>query len=187
MIKSYDVLWPADFPYRLMSFRFYFENVNTHMLNLYHAAGMNFIYEQIKICYVLPQNEFYQLLQLQNTEEPHNEKYNSILIRAVFGDEPKTEADLEIENEELMGILQPGARFNRHYLHLHRFPEAGNDMVLTDESRPSCFHHFVCSGILPGMPDERPVIRLVYSESCDGIFQIINPWLNDKDERVRLS
>jgi hypothetical protein len=187
MIKSYDVLWPADFPYRLMSFKFYFENVNTHMLNLYHAAGMNFIYEQIKICYLFPQNEFYQLLKLQNTQEPHSEKYNSILIKGVFADAPKTEADLEIENEQLLDVLHSGSHFNKHHLNLHRLPEAGNDMVFTDESRPSCFHHFVCSEFLSGIADRHPLIRLLYSGSCGDFFEIINPWLSDKDKRVALS
>jgi hypothetical protein len=173
MIKSLEVLLPIKFPYRLFSFKFFFENMNSHLLNMYHAAGMNLIYEQKKICYLFPQNEFYQLLKLQNIEEPHDPKYNSILIKGIFGEEPKIEADIEIENEEMLDILQPDNNLNRYQLSLHRLPEPENDIVITDKSKSSYFHHFSCREVLLTTSDHPSFISMIYLESCNDFYQII--------------
>ena len=66
--------------------RAYFENQNTHIIDMYHAGGMNLVYNITKVCYVYPENEFYELLQLQNIEELHEPKYDWLLMKGMYGE-----------------------------------------------------------------------------------------------------
>jgi hypothetical protein len=185
MIKSFEIIRPADIPYRLLSFQFFFENINSHILNLYHAAGMNLIYHITKTCYLFPQNEFYQLLKLQNTEEPHEEKYNWILMKGIFDENPKIEADIEIENEKILDLLQPDNHFNKKRLHLHRLPEADNEIVISDKST-IIFHHFLCKEVLINTTHNSPFINMIYLLSYTNFYHIINLWFNKENKLMPL-
>jgi hypothetical protein len=181
MIKSLEVILPIDFPYRLVSFKFFFENYNTHTMNLYHAAGMNLIYEQTKMCYLFPQNEFYQLLELENTDEPHDEKYNWILMKGTYDNEPKIAADIKIENKEMLDNSQPGIHFDRQRFNLHRLPEPEDDIAISDQGESALFHHFSCREVLL-TEGYYPLIGMIYLQSYYNPAEIINRWLDEKDK-----
>lgn len=187
MIKSFEILRPAGIPYRLLSFKFYFENVNTHILDLYHAAGMELVYFITKSCYFFPQNEVYQLLQLQNTEELHEPKYNWLLIKVIFGEAPKTKATIHIENEELLNIKQPDHNFDKEQLFPNRLPESGNDIVISDTMKDSFFYHFYCNEVLPGSIGLPPFISIIYLNTYANPHEIINLWLNEEYQLSPLS
>lgn len=180
MIKSFEVLLPKDFPYTLISFKFYFETYNTPIMNLYHAAGMNLLYEHIRICHLFPQNEFYQLSELRNTDEPHDEKYNLILMKGICDKGPKVPLDIDIENGELLDILRPGSQFNKHRLRLDRLPKPADDLLISDE-RPGLFHHFSCGEVFKALPNGVPCVRLVYVTSVNDPLDVVRSWFADRD------
>lgn len=187
MIKSFEILRPAGIPYRLLSFKFYFENVNTHILDLYHAAGMELVYFIAKSCYVFPQNEFYQLLQLQNTEELHEPKYNWLSVKGIFGEAPKTAAIIYIENEGLLNTQQPNHHFNKDQLFLNRLPEPGNDIVISDTMNDSLFYHFFCNEVTGSSMRLSPFISMIYLNSYANIHEIINLWFDEENKLLPLS
>jgi hypothetical protein len=187
MLKSYEIIRPADVPYALLSFKFLFENMNTHIVDIYHASGMNLVYNIEKSCYLFPQNEFYQLLKLQNTGEPHIQKYNWLLVKGVFSDVPKIEAEIEIEDEEILSVLQPDNHFNKSQLFLHRLPEPGNEMVIADTSGTIFFHHFVCKEIVTGTTNYAPLISLSYLNSYHSQYQVVNLWSNEENKLAPLA
>jgi hypothetical protein len=187
MLKSYEIIRPADVPYALLSFKFFFENINTHIVDMYHASGMNLVYNIEKTCYVPAKNEFYQLLKLQNKEEPHIQKYNWLLMKGIFSNVPKIEADIEIENEEIVNLLQPDNHFNKSQLLLHRLPEHGNEMVIADIVPIACFHHFVCNEVLPGSVNYSPFINLNYLNSYNSSYQAVNRWCNEETKLAPLT
>jgi hypothetical protein len=143
---------------------------------MYHAGGMNLVYNLEKTCYVPAKNEFYQLLKLQNTEEPHIQKYNWLLMKGIFSDAPKIQTEIEIENEEIVNLLQPDNHFNKSQLLLHRLPEPGNEMVVADTSETTLFHHFVCNEVLPGSMNYLPLISMRYLNSYNSYYHAVNRW-----------
>jgi hypothetical protein len=187
MIKSLEIIRPADFPYRLIYFDFFFNTINSHILNIHHAAGMNFVYEQMKICYVFPQNEFYQLLRLQNTEEPHIQKYNWILMKGIFAGEPAIKADIQIENEEILDLLQQDNHLDKKHLYLYRLPERENDIVISEEMSTTVFHHFICNEAFISAPDSFPFINMIYLNSYNNLYHLLNLWFNEENKLMALS
>jgi hypothetical protein len=187
MIRSLEIIRPANIPYRLLDFDFFFNTINSHILNIHHLAGMNFIYQQMKMCYLFPQNEFYQLLKLQNTDEPHEAKYNWLVLKGVFGGAPGIAAGLDIENEEILEWLQPDNHFDKSHLHLFRMPERGNDIVIMDEMSVNSFHHFYCVDILQDPQNYFPLLRLHYLNSYTNFYQVINLWFNEENKLEALN
>lgn len=178
MVKTYQILRPHDIPYRLLSFQFYFENENSHMMNIYHAAGMSLLYHIARRCYVIPGNEFYQLLKLQNTAEPHEPKYDHLLMKGIFGGQPEVEANLTIENEDIFNLLQQDNHLYKHIC-LYKLPEPGNDLVIFEEQK-KVYHHFTCAGILKAAPEGYLLINADYHNSYDHFYPVINSWLGEE-------
>jgi hypothetical protein len=181
MIQSYEVIRPAGFPYRLVNFQYYFNTENSRIINLHHAAGMDLVYEQVKICYLFPQNEFYQLLKLQNKEEPHPVYYNWIVLKGIFGGRAAIAAELNIENKETMEEVQPGHAITNKGLYLHRLPEINNDIVICDEQSKLPYYHFLCTKVVT-TPGAAPVIDLFYLQAYPGINQILNRWFDEENK-----
>ncbi|HTQ63187.1 MAG TPA: hypothetical protein VMI12_00220 [Puia sp.] len=184
MIKSLEILRPIDFPYRLFSFRFFFENINSHIINMHNVAGMDFIYEQIRICYVLPQNEFFQLLKLKNIEEPHQQKYETILMKGIFTKDDIIECKMSIENQKDYSSAYNAAIEN--YIRLNKLPEIGDEIAIADKNAVNLFHHFSCFDIWHEGAKHLPLAKLVYLNSYNNLSEIINPWLDHKDDFATL-
>ncbi|OQP60186.1 hypothetical protein A3860_34470 [Niastella vici] len=146
---------------------------------MYHAAGMNLVYEQVKMCYVFPQNEFYQFLKLQNTKELHDEKYNFLLIKGIFGEDAKLEIAIDIENEEVLNLMEPQHHFNSNRVSAHRLPEPNDDIFLGDTNNGTTYHHFLCydihSDIWAGVSD----VSVRYVSSYDNLNRIICFWFDE--------
>src|SRR6266498_5166269 len=185
MIKEFVILRPPDFPYRLVSLYGYFYN-NHHLINFYHAAGMNLIYEQTKICYVFPQNEFYQLLKLQNTQEPHDPKYNWLLMKGIFGGEPTIQAHIEIENEEILEQLHPDNDFDKKHLKLHRMLECDDEIAISDKTSTKGFHHFLCNAVFSDILNYLPTISMTYLQFYKNLYPIINLWFDEENKLMPL-
>lgn len=182
---SFEIIRPADIPSRLLSFKFYFENLNTHIIDLYHAGGMNLAYYINKLCYIFPQNEFYELLKLQNIEELHEPKYNWLLMKGMFAGQGNTAVDIEIENEETLNLLHPNNNFNKKSLFLSKLPEQENEIVIGDTDK-NIFHHFLYIEVFAGSPGSRSFITMTYLNSYYDIYQIINLWFNDENKLLPL-
>jgi hypothetical protein len=185
MIKEFVILRPPDFPYRLISLYGYFYN-NHHLINFHHAVGMDLIYEQAKICYVFPQNEFYQLLKLQNSQEPHDSKYNWLVMKGIFAGEPAIDVYIEIENEEQLQQLYPDNYFNKR-LKLHRMLENDDEITLTDNANTKVFHHFLCNAVFSDTLNYLPTISMTYLQSYKNIYPILNLWFDEENKLMPLS
>ena len=181
---SFEIIRPDGIPSRLLSFKFYFENMNTHILDLYHAGGMNLVYNINKTCYVFPQNEFYELLKLQNIEELHEPRYNWLLMKGMFGEQGNLAVDIEIENEETLDLLHPNNSFNKKHLSISKLPEQENEMVIGDTNK-NIFHHFLCNEVSAG--GRVPIINMTYLSSYYDISQIINLWFDEENKLLPLS
>lgn len=182
MIRSFDVLIPRDFPYALVSFQFYFYNYGSGTVNLYHAAGMELVYEQTRVCYVCPEGVFYQLLTLRNREEPHSAKYEMLLMKGWF-DGAAVEADLEVVNPGLLAIVCPKHGLDLTRLTVPELPKAGSELAIRDPDRRSVVHHFYCQEVLPRREGaDRPLIRVEYLETMS-LLEVVNDWL-DIDDRL---
>lgn len=179
MIKSFEILRPANIPYRLLSFEFFFENVNSPVVNFYHAAGMHLNYLQVRIAYALHQHEFYQLLHLQNRNEPHEPKYNWLLMKANLDDHPAIQTHIEIEAEE----ERPLPSIASQWL-VHRLPGVGSEMILSANEN-TLHHHFVCNEITNEMYDI-PLLRLSYLNSYTRFSDILNLWFNEENRLLPL-
>ena len=182
MLKSYEIIRPADVPYALLSFKFFFENINTHIVDIYHASGMDLVYNIEKTCYLFHLNKFYQLLKLQNTDEPHIPKYNWLLVKGMFGEDAKIKAAIQIENEEILNLLQPDNNINKSHFFLHRLPEPRSDIVIADTSGTTRFHHFVCNEIVAGTMSHSPLISMNYLNSYYSDYQVVNLWCNEENK-----
>ena len=180
MVRSFDVLLPKDFPYALVNFRLYFQNYGTGTVNLYHAAGMELIYEQERICYVLPGDVFFQLLRLQNTGEPHERKYDVLLMKGWY-DPVKSRMDIEITNSDLMEALRPAYDIDSRWMEMPRLPEPGEELAVADRRDATVYHHFICREV-PARTAARlvPLVRLEYLESAT-LLEIVNAWLSDEN------
>jgi hypothetical protein len=188
MVKSFEIIRPVGFPYRLISFSFFFNTANTHIMNIHHAAGMDLIYEQVRMCYLFPDQEFYELLRLRNSGEPHDPKYNWILMKGIFGGEPVFDARLNVEYDgEITYLFYPGYDPGWEHFPLYRLPEPGNDMVMLGKDARPAFHHFQCSGLATGGPDEGPVVDLVYLNTYDKFSRIINQWFTEENKQMMLT
>src|SRR5690625_3392474 len=161
MVKSLEFIRPEGIPYTLLSVQFYFENENSHWINLYHAAGMQLVYNVTRICYVLPQNRFYELLQLQNTKALHEQKYNWLIMKGIFEGIPPIKLKWSIENEKLFSRIHPDTPADREYLYFHRMPERGNDIILSEGEEKPVFYHFFCNDIHI-VPNKEPAMNLFY-------------------------
>lgn len=176
MIRSFDVLLPRDFPYALVNFRFYFQNYGTGTVNLYHAAGMELIYEQERMCFVLPGTAFFQLLRLQNTGEPHERKYELLLMKGWY-DSAKGKMDIEISNPDALISEWPHYDFDVCRQDMQRLPQPGEELALADRQQSHMYHHFRCAEVARSAADDhRPLVRLEYLESSS-LLMIINDWL----------
>jgi len=183
MITSYEVLLPRDFPPALVSFQFYFQNYGTGMITLYHAAGMQLVYMQVHICYVYPENIFFQLLKLQNVERPHLKEYDLLLMKSWFG-VGKMEVDIDVVNTGLLMILRPDVLNIVHRLRVLWLPKPGEELAIPDQKEPSVYHHFFCREVLQVETEsERPVIRLEYIESCK-LLKIVNAWMDNDENKL---
>ncbi|HVZ97256.1 MAG TPA: hypothetical protein VG847_10300 [Chitinophagaceae bacterium] len=182
MSISYEILRPPDIPYRLLSFEFYFENANTRIVNLYHAAGMSLVYHIEKICYALPQNEFYELLKLQNISRLHDEKYNWLIMKVNFGEPPRMDAELLIEDPEDMNHLVPDD-LTRARIKIGKLPEPGTEIILQDKTGKSLYYHLICEELLQNPAAQLPVIAAKFAGSFKSIAGIINLWC-DEDNKL---
>ncbi|MGN6541520.1 MAG: hypothetical protein ACTHKY_12000 [Ginsengibacter sp.] len=182
MIKTFKIIRPQNIPDQLLSFKFFFENVNTHIVDLYHAGGMNLVYKIERSCYLAMQNEFYQLLQLENREEPHLQKYNWLLVKGMFAEEPKIKARIIIENLDSMNPFLEPDQFNGSYVFLNKLPEPGNELVILDKSEKKMYHHFLCKEISEGFLDFLPRINLFYLTTYSNLFEVINLWCNEENK-----
>jgi hypothetical protein len=181
MIKAFDVLLPRDFPYALVSFQLYFENYGTGTVNLFHAAGMELIYEREQICYVYPENIFYQLLRLQNTAETHARKYELLVMKGWF-EAVREQAKLEIVNPVMLDTLYSDHFFNSDRLQVRQLPRPGEHLALADLGELLIYHFFCCRETLPEVTTRQvPLIRLEYLRSCT-LLEIVNSWLEDSDK-----
>lgn len=189
MIKSYEVIRPLDFPYELIDFSFFFYNVETHIMNLHHAAGLDLVYEQKKMCYVFPQNEFYELLKLKNTEEPHASKYNWILMKGIFGGEPVFEATLNIENlDELLFVNLSEKKLNNKCLSLYHKPEPGNDIVISEQTNNAFLHyHLQCNSLAIVEPKSKLLVNAFYLGMSPDLRHIINSWFTEENKQMLLT
>jgi len=180
MIKSLEFVRPEDIPYMLLNFQFYFENENSHWINIYHAAGMQLVYHITKACYVFPQNCFYQLLQLHNKNEIHVPKYDWLLMKGAFEGIAKIKVGVVIENEDVFTTVHPEVQLEKTVLDLHRLPEEGNDIVIMDrKAERSIFYHFFCSSA----PDlaESVYIHLFYLNTYDSIDRVLDLWFDENN------
>jgi hypothetical protein len=179
MIKSFEILRPAGIPYRLLSFEFFFENVNSPIVNFYHAAGMHLNYLQVRIAYAVSQHEFYQLLHLQNRDDPHEPKYDWLLMKANLDGNPGIPVRIEIESEE----EREAPSIVNEWM-LHRLPKAGNELIITT-SENTLHHHFVCSETRSDMYGI-PLLRLLYLNSYAKFYDILNTWFNEENKLLPL-
>jgi len=185
MVKSYNVLLPEDFPGSLVSFQFFFENYDSHIMNLYHAAGMNLVYELARACYAWPQHELYQLWLLENTQEQHLKKYEVLLMKGSFAGPPAIETRILVMHDGDAWDEETPPPFVGRRLRLHRLPEPGDDLVIADEARPGVIHHLRCTAVIPA-PHRAggPLIRTSYIATRYTLLEVINGWL-DEDHRLR--
>lgn len=180
MIKSFEIVRPANIPYRLLSFEFFFENVNSPVVNFYHAAGMHLNYLQVRIAYAFRQHEFYQLLQLQNTNEPHEPKYDWLLMKANLDDNPAIEVHIEIEaNDE-----RPFPSIASRWL-IHRLPKVGSEIIVSANEN-TLHHHFVCNEVTNEMFGIL-LLRLSYLNSYTKFNDILNTWCNEENKLLPLT
>jgi hypothetical protein len=180
MIKSFEILRPANIPYRLLSFQFFFENVNSPVVNFYHAAGMHLNYLQIRIAYAIQKNEFYQLLHLQNRDDPHEPKYDWLLMKGIFDEHQSIPVRVEIEDEKNDQQLPSVAT---EWL-LHRLPHAGDELMVGTNGN-TLYHHFVCNELSNEMPG-LPLMRLIYLNSYTRFHDILNSWFNEENKLLPL-
>lgn len=184
-IKEFIILRPVDFPYRLMSLVGYFYN-DHHVMNFYHAAGMELIYEQEKICYVIDEDNFYQLLKLKNTQAPHEAKYNWLVLKGIFGMRLGIEAQLKIENEKVLAGLKDQAYIFKKLLLLHRMPEPGDELAMHADDCLG-FHHFRCNAVFQNDDSFLFTISATYLSIYDHPYSIINLWFDEKNKLTPLS
>lgn len=180
MIKELVILRPVDFPYRLMSLEEFFYN-DHHVINFYHAAGMHLVYKQVRICYVIGDNEYYQLLQLQNVQEPHLSKYNWLLLKGVYGTAPGMAVKLNIEHEAA-GILKQENHLINSFIYVHWMHEPGDEIILSDEKNPDRYHYFRCDSITEDAADPYHTINVTYLNAYNNIYTIINEWCNEENQ-----
>lgn len=183
---SFEIIRPAGIASRLLSFKFYFENQNTHIIDMYHAGGMNLVYNITKVCYVYPENEFYELLQLQNIEELHEPKYDWLLMKGMYGERGSMATNIEIENEETLNLLHPNNNFDKKFLFVSKLPEPGNEIVINDKTKTNIQHHFLCNEVLAGTANYPPLIILTYLQSYPSVDDIINLWFDDENKFMPL-
>lgn len=179
MIKELIILRPADLPYRLMSLEGFFYN-DHHVINFYHAAGMHLVYKQVRICYVIGYNEYYQLLQLQNVQEPHLSKYNWLLLKGIYGTAPGMAVKLDT-GQETAGILKQQGNLTNGCVYVHWMPDAGDEIALADEKTPACFHYFRCDSITENAALYH-TINVTYLNAYNNIYTIINGWFNEENQ-----
>lgn len=183
---SFEIIRPAGIASRLLSFKFYFENMNTHIIDMYHAGGMNLVYNITKTCFVFPENVFYELLKLQNTEELHEVKYEWLLMKGMYGERGNMATHIEIENEETLNLLHPNNNFDKKFLYVSKLPEPGNEIVINDKTKTNIQHHFLCNEVLSGATDYPPLIIMAYLQSFSSIDDIINLWFNKENKLTAL-
>lgn len=183
---SFEIIRPAGIASRLLSFKFYFENMNTHIIDMYHAGGMNLVYDITKTCYVYPQNEFYELMELKNKEELHEAKYEWLLMKGMFGERGNSAVNIEIENEEKINLLHPNNNFDNRFLFVSKLPEPGNEIVINDKTKTEIFHHFLCTELLSGTPAYPPVIIMTYLDSYTGVDDVLNLWFDEENKLMAL-
>ena len=179
---SFEIIRPSGIASRLLSFKFYFENLNTHIIDMYHAAGMNLVYNITKTCYVYPQNEFYELLKLQNLKELHEPKYEWLLMQGMFGEKGNIAASIEIENEERLNLLHPNNDFDKKTLLISKLPEPGNEIVINDKTKTEIFHQFLCNDVQAGTPTSSPSIIMTYLNSYTSVDDVLNLWFNEENK-----
>ena len=183
---SFEIIRPTGIASRLLSFKFYFENMNTHIIDMVHAGGMNLVYNIAKTCYVYPQNEFYELLELKNKEELHKTKYEWLLLKGMFGERGNTLLNIEIENVETLNLLHPNNNFDKRILYVSKLPEPGNEIVINDKTKTEIFHHFSCNEVLAGTPAYPPSIIMTYLNSYIGVDDALNLWFNEENKLMPL-
>lgn len=179
MIKAFEIVRPANIPYRLLSFEFFFENVNSPTVNFYHAAGMHLNYLQRRIAYAIQEHEFYQLLHLQNRNDPHEPKYDWLLMKGIFDDHPSIPVRIEIEAG---AERQPPSIESEWFL--HRLPGAQNEFIV-DANENTLFHHFVCSEVVSDVFG-LPLLRLIYLNSYTRLNDILNSWFDEENKLLPL-
>lgn len=183
---SFEIIRPAGIASRLLSFKFYFENMNTHIIDMVHAGGMNLVYNIAKTCYAYPQNEFYELLELKNKEEAHEVKYEWLLMKGMFGERGNALVNIEIENEETLNLLHPNNNFDKRILYVSKLPEPENEIVINDKTKTNIFHHFICDEVLAGTAAYPPSIIMSYLASYTGVDDVLNLWFNEENKLVAL-
>ena len=183
---SFEIIRPAGIASRLLSFKFYFENMNTHIIDMVHAGGMDLVYDITKTCYVYPQNEFYELLELKNIEELHEAKYDWLLMKGMFGETGNTLVNIEIENEETLNLLHPHHDFDKRILYLSKLPEPGNEIVINDKTKTEIFHHFICNELLAGTRAYPPSIIMTYLNSYTSVDDVLNLWFDEENKLMPL-
>lgn len=183
---SFEIIRPAGIASRLLSFKFYFENMNTHIIDMVHAGGMNLVYDITKTCYVYPQNEFYELLELKNTEELHELRYNWLLMQGKFGIAGSQAVAIEIENEETLNLLHPNNSFDKKYLFISKMPEPGNEIVINDKTKTDIFHHFKCNEILARTSAYPASIIITYLNSYSSVDDVLNLWFDEENKLMPL-
>ena len=183
---SFEIIRPTGIASRLLSFKFYFENMNTHIIDMVHAGGMNLVYNIAKTCYVYPQNKFYELLELKNKEELHEQKYEWLLMQGMFSEKGNIMVNIEIENEETLNLLHPNNNFDKRILYVSKLPEPGNEIVINDKMKTEIFHHFLCIEVLAGITVYPPSIIMTYLNSYTGVDDVLNLWFNEENKLMPL-
>ena len=180
MATSFQIIRPANLPDRLLSFEFYFENANTRIVNLYHAAGMSLVYNIKRLCYVFPKNEFYELLQLQNTQETHDKKYNWLLMKGICSVTQQISLNLIFENSEdtFAGNI---THTSLHEIKAWKIPDRGSEIILSTYSRSGVYEYFVCNELMD--EDAKiPTIVTAYLGTYTSINDIINLWFDNENK-----
>jgi len=161
----------------LLNFQFYFENENSHWINIYHAAGMRLVYHITHACYVFPQDCFYQLLQLHNKEATHIPKYDWLLMKGIFDGRASINISLVIENQDAFRVVEPHDEIGKMPLSLFRVPEEGDDIVVIGKRTDRfIFFHFFCCNLFSS--PEGIAIHLFFLNAYDSIDHILDLWFD---------
>lgn len=181
MVKSLEFIRPAGIPYSLLNFQFYFENENSRWINILHSAGMQLVYYKARTCYTFPQNEFYELLLLQNTEQLHETKYNWLVMKGVFEGVPSIKLRWAIENGKQFSRMHPENRLDREQFYFHRMPEPDNDIIISEGTSDPVFYHFFCSEVYID-PNKESEINLYYLNTYSSVDQILDRWFDENGQ-----
>jgi hypothetical protein len=144
---------------------------------------MSLVYFVEKICYVLPQNEFYELLRLENLEEPHNKKYNWLIMKGNFGTPPQIKASLIIDDRDEEKELHP--EISSDQITVGKLPALGNEIALRLPGK-NVYDHFSCEDILQDPLNPIPMIVANFMGAFKSVKEIINLWCDAENKLLPL-